>query len=91
MFVYENKIEAPASAELEIGLRDMAMDAGVDIMVNTVKTGLLFKRDHVYFKATSKDRGKVETFVNSVIAAAEQYEQDTTPPGISGYGISGLR
>lgn len=75
MFVYENKIEAPASAEVEIGLRDIAVDAGVDIVVNSVKTGLIFKREHIYFKATSKDRFKVENFRMSVIAAVERCER----------------
>jgi len=75
-FCCESKIEAPSSAEVEVGLRDMAMRLGVDLVVTTIKTGWIFKTDHVYFKATSEQREKLENFIKNVKYSIEQYDHD---------------
>ena len=84
-FRYENWIEAPRSAEIAIGIRQMAMDAGLDVTINTETSGWIFKRDTVFFRVESSDLEKVERFRISVECALKDYQKQVTR--ISGYGV----
>ena len=85
MYKYENWIEAPHSAEVSVGIRQIAMDAGLDVTINTETSGWIFKKDTVFFKVESSDQAKVERFQRGIISAINNYKNQT--PHISGYGI----
>jgi hypothetical protein len=84
MYQYDNWVEAPHSAEVATGIRQIAMAAGLDVTINTETSGWVFKKDTVFFKVISSDFSKVERFRQAMIEIMTNITQGG--PGISGYG-----
>lgn len=74
MYRYENWIEAPHSAEVPIGIRQIAIENGLNVTINTETIGFIFKKDTVFFKVESEDYDRIMKFQEDIISTINDYE-----------------
>lgn len=80
---FRNYIEAPKSANAHSKLLKLAAECGIDIETETAETGLIFKKQTVFFKVSSPEKNRVETFAESFTSGCDEYNSSIP----SGFGV----